>query len=278
MDLSRLALSALHERERSGKRRPVTRPSQTYNADCPERGAVEIVISLTQEENEARLDQDSDEEPEDDEITELSIVVKAPVWRDKKWKDYVDTFRPLIFEGLKATYEYVYNYTKQHADRPLEFSFYDCFQDYHNIDNTASSQYVASRSGFPEGYEIGHTCHYQWFPPALLTTEAFKTMCEIAIDRMSGLPTKVLRAPEYVHKTPFELAVNTHGRGAIRQRSDYPWFWCHAFLCVGDGLGYVDPDTPDTSPEFTFKWYRAIERHAHRGARGNLAEDSGDEE
>ena len=30
------------------------------------------MISLTQEENEARLDQDSDEEPEDDEITDMT--------------------------------------------------------------------------------------------------------------------------------------------------------------------------------------------------------------
>jgi hypothetical protein len=260
MNLSRLALSALHDRERSGRRQAAPRPSQAYNPDCPERHAAEIVIAMTQEANEDWVRTDEEDDQVDPTLTYIGVKVKVPAWDDKEWGEYVRVFQPIVFEGLRAIREYAYDYARKHTGRELKDDDGDCTTE--SDWNNPMHHYSAAMANYPWGYAFGRGCYFQWFPEALVNRDAFKTMCEIAIDRMSGLPTKVLKPPSISYYIP-EGATLTRDGTTRSQSGASPWFFCGVQLCVAEGLGHVDPDRKEeTNPRLTEEQYRAIERRA----------------
>jgi len=269
MNLSRLSLSALHERERSGRRQAAPRPSEAYNADCPERHTAEITISMSQEANEEYHRADSDDDQVDDKLTYVGIIAKVPVWSDKAWEEYARVFQPIVLEGLRAIREYAYDYTRKHTRRALKDDDGDCTA--HRNWNNPMDEYSAALSGYPQGYTFGRGCYFQLFPDGLVNRGAFETMCKIAIDRMSGLPTKVMKAPHIRFFHPEMLYPGAPVRGVVRNRDgSSPWFLCDVRMCVAAGLGHVDPDRKEeTNPEFSQEQYNAIERRAGQGRFGH---------
>ena len=273
MNLSRLSLSALHERERSGRRQTAARPSEAYNADCPERHTAEFVISMSQEANEEYHRADSDDDQVDDKLTHINILVKVPAWSDKAWEEYARVFQPIILVGLRAIREYAYDYARKHTRHELTDDDGGCTTERNW--NNPMEQYSAAMAGYPQGYTFGRGCYFQWFPDDLLNRDAFETMCKIAIDRMSGLPTKVMKAPHIRFFHPEMLYPGAPIRGVVRNRDgSSPWFFCDVRMCVAEGLGHVNPDRKEeTNPRFTEEEYRAIERRAgHRWFGDELEE------
>ena len=245
VNLGKLSLSVLHT-----KRLP--RPSQTYNATCPDRGAARFTIHVCKRAEESD-DEDEDEDEDDSEatneeadvcpmcmednrVTEVIIRFHAPQHPEYAFAAYVDRFQPIIRAGMQALFEYAYEYGMRRTGRALRF-------EEGNIENWMHPvvQGAAARAWAPNTYVFGkewRAINFDdglWLPEPLPGSEGgvqavpteFMKMCGVVIDRMCTGTCSVLRPPVFRRDAEGEYYDGEPER-----------LTCCVLLCAANGLGY----------------------------------------
>ena len=217
--LGKLSLSVLH-----AKRLP--RPSQTYNANCPDRGAAWFTIHVSRERQQLN-------DEDDPEITDVVVRFHAPQHPEHSWPEYVHTFQPIIRTGMRALFEYAYEYGMRRSGRALGF------QD-GTIDDWITEDIMErGHCGTPRNhYEFGKEWEAINFDDGLFLPEPlpeggeqevpteFMKMCEVVIDRMCTGTCSLLRPPVF-------------RRDKGDDESGEPErLTCGVLLCAANGLGY----------------------------------------
>ena len=248
VNLGKLSLSVLHT-----KRLP--RPSQTYNASCPDRGAVRFTIHVckrveeSDDEDEDMDDSEATNEEaasadapeadvcpmcvEDSRVTEVIIRFHAPQHPEYAFAAYVDRFQPIIRAGMQALFEYAYEYGMRRTGRALRFEEGTIENWTHPVveavaTNTATNTYVYGKEWQAINFDDG-----LWLPEPLpgggaqaVPTE-FMKMCGVVIDRMCTSTCSVLRPPVFRRDAEGEYYDGEPER-----------LTCCVLLCAANGLGY----------------------------------------
>lgn len=234
VNLGNLSLSVLHT-----KRLP--RPSQTYNANCPDRGAARFTIHVCKSVQESDDEDEDDFEMSDEETVsadarETNVIIRfhAPQHPEYEFATYADTFQPIIRAGMQALFEYAYEYGMRRTGRALRF-------EEGNIENWAHPvvQEAAARMWAPNTYVFGkewRAINFDdglWLPEPLpgggaqMVPTEFMKMCEVVIDRMCTGSCSVLQPPVFRRDAEGEYYDGEPER-----------LTCCVLLCAANGLGY----------------------------------------